>query len=92
MSAWDHRQATISCIPWVADDRIGRPQPCEAAPEVGVWVVLSGVGRGIHKLPTPDAAQLARTDQATTTDIAYPYEKSIPGDLTAYDNVHQLPG
>ena len=55
----------------------------------GVW---RGVGRGIHNHPTPDAAQFVRKGQATTTAIAYPYAKLIPGSLTVDDHVHQLPG
>ena len=35
---------------------------------------------------------MAMSGHATTTAIAYPYAKLIPGDLPADDHVHKLPG
>ena len=92
MSAWDYHQEKIFCSLLVADERRGIPQPCESVTEVGVGGVLIIFLPGINYHPTPDSAQLARTGQATTASIAYPYVKLIPGGLPIDDHVHKLSG
>ena len=70
----------------------GRPSPCEAVPEGGVWGLRSGFGGVFYGCPPPDTSQQIGTVQATNASTAHSRAKILQVDIPVDRYGHQMPG